>query len=338
MFYTLNLLIINFLFCSYLETLLSYSKDAKEDHLRPSLYFKESYSTCDNKAKTENNTAYDKREKLVRGSAIIPFSCQPHIDFFNTPKYVNYFLAHIIHGLMFYFLFFFLRLLPPSVNVKVRLLRNSDAFSILATTPADYKIKILNLELEIKKIVPSQNILKQHEMLFKNSKAKFAFNQTKMTHHLVSKGTQNITIPQICSGILPKTVFVFQVDHIAFNGSENTNPFIFSPFGLQNIIFKVNGQHFPSDPYNLNFSNDDCIRAFSDLYHAIGIGTDNASCDIKFDDFKKNCAIFAYDGNPDGCNGFHLHQPRTGIIDLSLTWSTTLSKAITVCIYAVYDR
>ena len=61
--------------------------------------------------------------------------------------------------------------------MKLRLVPNHDAFSIITETAADYKIKILNLCLIVRKIKPSQDVLDHHQRLWKSQDAVFQFHQ-----------------------------------------------------------------------------------------------------------------------------------------------------------------
>ena len=64
--------------------------------------------------------------------------------------------------------------------MKLRLVRNHDAFSIITETAADYKIKILDLRLVARKIKPSQDVLNHHQRLWKSQNAVFQFHQVKV--------------------------------------------------------------------------------------------------------------------------------------------------------------
>ena len=61
--------------------------------------------------------------------------------------------------------------------MKLRLVPNHDAFSIITETAADYKIKILDLRLIVRKIKPSQDVLDHHQRLWKSQDAVFQFHQ-----------------------------------------------------------------------------------------------------------------------------------------------------------------
>ena len=89
--------------------------------------------------------------------------------------------------------------------MKLRLIRNQDAFSIITETAGQYRIKVLDLRLVIRKIKPSQNVLDHHQRLWKSQNAVFQFHQAKISQHLIPTGVASAQIP-IVSGVLPKQV------------------------------------------------------------------------------------------------------------------------------------
>ena len=55
------------------------------------------------------------------------------------------------------------------------------------------------------------------------------------------------------------------------------------------------------------------------------------------DDFLGGYTLFSFDLTSDKCNGFHLHETTTGIIDLEILFSKPLKEAITVVCYTAYE-
>ena len=59
---------------------------------------------------------------------------------------------------------------------------------------------------------------------------------------------------------------------------------------------------------------------------------------MTLDDFKDHCAVFVLDRQPDGCNGYHVHVPDSGNIDVELDFRTALQTNISICFYAFHDK
>ena len=115
------------------------------------------------------------------------------------------------------------------------------------------------------------------------------------------------------------------------------NPFEFKNHNLQNITFKVRGELYPRVPYDLNFQENDFHRAYMDYMYAIGVGRSNNSPNITMEAYKKYCAIFALDLEADGCNSSHIHESKSGSIDVELAFREAPSDNLTVCFFSLHD-
>ena len=133
-------------------------------------------------------------------------------------------------------------------------------------------------------------------------------------------------------------MFVFFIDHDSFSGTITKNPFEFKNHDLQKIKFTVEGIEYPTVPYDLNFAENDVTRAYLDLLNTIGISRDNKSPNITLEMFKKYCAVFCLDLQPDQCNSYHIHQSNPGRVNVELTFRTPLANTITVCFYSLHDK
>ena len=115
------------------------------------------------------------------------------------------------------------------------------------------------------------------------------------------------------------------------------NPFEFKNHNLQNIKFNVRGELYPRVPYDLNFPENDFHRAYMDYMYAIGVGRSNNSPNITMEAYKKYCAIFALDLEADGCNSSHIHESKSGSIDVELVFREAPSDNLTVCFFSLHD-
>lgn len=120
-------------------------------------------------------------------------------------------------------------------------------------------------------------------------------------------------------------------------GNIKLNPFVFKNHDVQNITFKVRGELYPRVPYDLNFQENDFHRAYMDYMHAIGVGRSNNSPNITMEAYKKYCTIFALDLESDSCNSSHIHESKTGSIDVSFAFRTAPTANLTVCFFSLHD-
>ena len=308
----------SFAFKSYLEALLCYGSEAKNTHLKTSFYYKDTTGFEDANTKTVNNgkTAYMTRQKIIEESSIVNFSSQIHVDFFNTK-----------------------RLLPANCHIRLRFIRNDDSFSLIAKT-GEYKIEIIpdSLSLSLRKITPSPRVLSKHEQLFASGRpAIFPFQQAKITTHLASAGTQSINF-NVCTGPLPTQCFVMMVDHDAYSGAMEKNPFHFKHNGLSNFRFLVNSESYPAEYFKPIFEKNIYAREYTNLMNCLSIGSKNLGCDMDPESFASGSFILSYDSCPEMCSGSRTHLPKTGTLEIEADFKTALDKPITILVYSVYNR
>ena len=116
------------------------------------------------------------------------------------------------------------------------------------------------------------------------------------------------------------------------------NPFDFKPHNLQSISFNDRGELYPRVPYEFNFQENDFHRAYMDYMETIGIGRSNNSPNITMESYKKYCAIFALDLQPDQCNSGHIHSSKSGSVDVTLSFRRAPTDNLTVCFFSLHDR
>ena len=89
--------------------------------------------------------------------------------------------------------------------MKLKLIRNNDNFVIIsAETEGKYKIKLLDLYVEFRKIVVDQSILRREVQLFESGKPYLMqFIQGKQIVTTIPKGRWSYLQPELITGPLP---------------------------------------------------------------------------------------------------------------------------------------
>ena len=139
--------------------------------------------------------------------------------------------------------------------MKLKFIRNSDNFVILNGDAAKkYKIKLLDLYVEFRKIVVEQSILRREIQLFDGGNPYLIqFIQNKQIVTTVPKGRLSYLQPELITGPLPRQVIIGFVSHASYNGSQATNPYIFENLKIRSLVFKVNGVNSPPEEYEPNY-------------------------------------------------------------------------------------
>ena len=85
--------------------------------------------------------------------------------------------------------------------------------------------------------------------------------------------------------MIPKRVVFGLVESVAAIGNYTKNPFNFKHFNMTQVSLTVNQQDVPNSPLNVNFSDNNWLRAYYNMF----LGLDRAGLDwgndITKDDF-----------------------------------------------------
>ena len=298
---------------AYLETLVTYGLDAKNTHLQAALYEPDSIGHEEDFTNTSESFKIRRNWVLANGNKL----------YFSTPIFVDFFQSQ--------------RYLIPGPTIKLKFLKNDDKFCLLSST-SDWKLKINNLTISTRKLKIHDSITQKHRELILKQPALYPLNQSKVRTYVINEGITAKTLSGVFRGKLPtKAIFGF-VKSKAFNGSYDSNPFLFQPFGVSYIGFLVNGTPYPSRVLQPDFESGKCVREYRHFLDNVGISHENESNCIGLDRYKTNCTFFAYDLSGDLCNGFHKHATDSGFIDIELHFKTALTENITVVIYGTYDQ
>ena len=297
---------------AYLETLLSYGSDAKNSHLTSSLFIKDTAYQFEDT--TGFNLGYNERKEIVKKSKLFDFSFFPHVDFFQTSRY-----------------------LPPGCGFKLKLTRTKDAFSIMSNSGKEFMVKIHSLSLFVHRIQAAESAQKAFEQSLNYKNALYPITKSCCKKITIPSGLTNANTPNIIHGKLPRQLVIAFTLSESMAGKFGSNPFLFSHFDCTFLTLRVNGLQQPSKPLRPDFKNKLVNRELRALYDNIGILTQNQGCLITPDDYCGGYTIFCFDLCHDRTNGEHDHQSKTGTIDLEVSFGTPLPAAISLLCYAAYD-
>ena len=140
--------------------------------------------------------------------------------------------------------------------MRLKFVRNSDNFVIISDKEdGKYKIKILELYVEFRKIQVDTSILRREMDRFaKGEPYLIPFIQGKQVVQTIPSGRLFYLQSELFTGPLPRQIIVGFVSHESFNGSYRTNPYVFENLKISSLSFKVNGENSPPDEYRPDFN------------------------------------------------------------------------------------
>ena len=297
-----------------LETLLSYSKESKTSSLTMSLYEKDTAGKMDS---LTENAGLTTRKAYIKESKTLPLICKIHSD-----------------------IFFQKRLLLNGVDLKLKLVRNSDKLVLMAAENATFKVKVINASLFVRKVAVNNGIQLQHiEMLDKKLvPAIYPIRRVDMKTINIATGSLSMNDENLFNGILPKRIVLGFVKSTAFEGAYNLNPFNFTHENLKYCSLLVNGKMVPQKPLVSDFTNGNTIRNYFSLLESTGHAFNNTGIDINRTEYETGYSLLAFDFTPDISDqedSFHLL--KKGVIRLEIKFATALTEPVNIICYSEFD-
>jgi len=295
---------------AFIETVLTYGQDAKKTHL--TLDGWEADEVGSENKYTEND-GWVKRKKRIIGKNY-HFSMILHADFIQMERF-----------------------LIPNTNINIKLIRNSDDYSMMSATSIA-KVEFKSLRLSVHKIRIADEFNQAILANLNKEVAIYPITQSKIKTFLVQKGTKTTTIQNILNGPLPQSIILGFLNAKSFNGDVTVNPFYFNNFGLNLLNLKINGKPFHPRPLQPNYADEDYKREFRLLYDNTGIHHGNLTIDITEEEFVNNQCFYVFDFTPDLCNSFHLHLMGNGHIDVELGFKSELENNLYMIMYSAHHQ
>ena len=174
-------------FRSYVETLLSYGAEAKQTQLTSQLWYKDTAGHMEGTTVNGGNQGLVKRGRYLAESRVVDMMGRLHVDLFLQDRF-------LLNG----------------VDVKIRLVRSKDAFSLMADGQnPDYKVRLVEAILFARKAVLRPTVQMAHIKALAKGTAKYSIPQCAKSH----------THENLFLGTLPKRLILWCIDNDAYNGN-----------------------------------------------------------------------------------------------------------------------
>ena len=112
------------------------------------------------------------------------------------------------------------RFILNDVDVKIRLVRSKDAFSLMADGQnPDYKVRIVEAILFARKAVLSPTVQMAHIKALAKGMAKYPLRLVDCKVYSIPQGTMSHTHENLFLGTLPKRLILWCIDNDAYNGN-----------------------------------------------------------------------------------------------------------------------
>jgi hypothetical protein len=229
------------------------------------------------------------------------------------------------------------RLIPSDVGIKIRLVRNKDAFCLMAAN-ANYRLHIVECKLLVRKLRLSPSIFISHAKALERGNARYPLKRIVCKSFTVPQGNLNFTQENVFSGQMPCRVVVGMTDNDGFNGVYNKNPYNFKHYNLMQLKLFLDGQQQAIPVIDTDFENANYINAYLSLFEGTNKLFKDEGLDISRTDYPRGYALFVYDLTPDQSENDHLNLMREGTVRLDAKFSAPLAQTINVIVYAEFEN
>ena len=181
---------------SYLEKLLTFSKNTKTVQLSAGGYFQDTHKQYD--TMSNENDGWKKRRLMFISGNWVDFNETLHVDLTTARRY-----------------------LPPNTRIKITLHRNSDDFCLLMkeTETKKYAIQMDELQMNLTKYDPDEELLNYHMKEMQISSPIIPFDRSFIKTFTVQKGTSDLSRYNIINGQqLPEQILIMMVDEDSYIG------------------------------------------------------------------------------------------------------------------------
>ncbi len=160
-----------------IENLLNYGVDARETHLRTSLFRKDSGSMNHDET---SNVGFKYRKDVMEKSSEIDLESHIHADIFNVNK-----------------------LLLSNVPLMIKFYKSKPSFVLMTDTATDknkYTIKITEASLLVRKIKVSSSIALAHEAALLKTNARYFITRVEVKNHTIPKDLMSTCVNNLFIG------------------------------------------------------------------------------------------------------------------------------------------
>ena len=301
---------------AYMQYVLSYGANAADTHLASQRFKMDTpgkFDTCKVEANdTDKNHGYEARSAYMKGSKYFDFYIPICADILQSD-----------------------RLLHSSASLSLKLMRESDEFTLMSDTPGSYKIQLKGLKLFAHYVKVSEQLVKKHQMLFQKNSIVYPITRTTMKNFHLTQGESSRYLSNVFMGQIPKSIVIGMVSDEAATGNLKKNPYNFQHFNLKEAYLKLNGEMVPSDPLAPDFANGLVMREFMELHRNVGIDSNEDHGNlVNLKQFAGGSFFMAFDLTGHRCNMMHKHKTMEGNLDISLTFASALSENVRVIVDA----
>lgn len=232
------------------------------------------------------------------------------------------------------------KLIVNGVDIDIRLVPNNDEFRLL-TFPNGQKgyIQIEDIKLSVCKVDVTDKFFVGHHKGMEYSAALYPFARSDVRTFNIVDGSYQAIFEDIFQGETPSRLIVGMVDSEAYAGDYSKNPFRFKHFNIQEAAFYVDGESTPRQPYNFDFKDCGYLEGLMSLYRVSGKMFTDTDIGITRETYRQGLALIGFEVDPTAAPDLsYVGIPKSGRTRLVLKFKKKIKKPVTVIVYGIFPE
>ncbi|XP_076732263.1 uncharacterized protein F54H12.2-like [Maylandia zebra] len=297
-----------------IETLLNFSEDTLKSQFSAGLFYKDTAGDMDSIVISNGpNRGIKQRAVFTAESREVDLLGPLHAD-----------------------IFFCERLLLNSVDLRIKLIRNSDAFSLMGTRDSQFALKITSASLFVKKVTVSPAVRLGHAAALMKGNTLYPLSRVSVKTYSIPENSRICNQENLFLGAMPKYVVLGMVHHDAFTGRRDLSPFNFRHNDVEYLALCQDGRQVPAKAFQPQFDRGNSVREFYHMFSATGRHLKDLPLSIDRREFNEGYALFAFNLEPSE-DADALSPVSNGNLRLEMRFRVPLPQTTTLIVYACYD-
>ena len=302
----------NYAYKALFEKLLSFGDCAMNSQGESGLFIKDTAGQMDD---VDGNNGAVARRRYIAESKTLELLCPLSIDLFQQGQ-----------------------VLPNGCDISIKLIRNSPEFSLMMPDDVGRKIEMPVAELLVVKPKLSTPTSLAHIKAFQRDMAVYPIRRCETKTAVIEKGVLSKSMSNICTGQLPRRVFVGLVSNEAYNGHRSQNPFNFHHYHLNYIALTLDGEQKPNVPLTPNFGEGLYLESYMSLFFATGKLNLDEGLIISRSEYANGYTLFGFDLSSDlSADALHFDTIKSGNFKLDLKFARATPHSINVVVRLEFD-
>ena len=221
------------------------------------------------------------------------------------------------------------KLLPPGIEIKIKLTRNSNDFILMSSSATEnYQLQLTECTLHVHGLELSPGMLtKQHEILSDHN-AYYHYRKSILRSFTLPKSTKSWSMAQPFGTHIPFDILLCFIPNDNYLGKLSKNPLFLDHCNVTNITFRAEGYQPVS--IKTNFAQNQMSSMYKALYEP-DMGQISPAGLLNMSDMKNGQALFRIKLGKSGYE--RAFRAKHGQTHLSIEMSAELTKAYTLIAY-----